>query len=190
MSRVALERQGIAASPGVAIGPAYVLRRERLVIPEYRIESERVDQEIERLRRGFREARSRLREIRSEIEWSGLVGNIFDAQFLFLEDPTLIEHAERGIAQDHLNAEWALQRELRRLEAMFEAISDPYIRGRSSDVSLVVRRVLQALMGREPEGLENAPPGVVVVCEDLTQIPYKHLTRPIYPLDEDFEWAL
>jgi phosphotransferase system enzyme I (PtsI) len=177
VSRVAFERQGIAASPGIAIGPAYVLRRERLVIPEYRIDSGSLDDEIERLRRGFREARSRLREVRSGIEWSGLVGNIFDAQFLFLEDPMLIEHAERGIREDRLNAEWALQRELRRLEAMFESISDPYIRGRSSDVSLVVRRVLQALMGRDPEGLENAPPGVVVVCEDLSPAELAHTVR-------------
>jgi phosphotransferase system enzyme I (PtsI) len=177
VSRVVLERQGIGASPGVAIGPAYVMRRERLVIPEYRIESGRVDEEIERLRRGFREARSRLREIRSGIQWSGLVGNIFDAQFLILEDPALIEHAERGIAQDHVNAEWALQRELRSLEAMFEAIADPYISGRSADVSLVVRRVLQALMGREPEGLENAPPGVIVVCEDLAPAELAHTVR-------------
>jgi phosphotransferase system enzyme I (PtsI) len=35
-------------------------------------------------------------------------------------------------------------------------------------VGFVVRRVLQALMGREPEGLKNAPPGVVVVANDLS----------------------
>ena len=40
---------------------------------------------------------------------------------------------------------------------------DPYMRERASDIGFVVRRVLQALMGREPEGLRNAPPGVIVV---------------------------
>src|SRR5262249_42794529 len=58
--------------------------------------------------------------------------------------------------------------ELRRLDAVFEHMHDAYLRERSGDVSFVVRRVLQALMGREPEGLKNVPPGVIVVAEDLS----------------------
>ena len=58
------ERQGIPVSPGIAIGPAYVLRRERLVVPEHRIRDEQVDGEIERLRMAFAETRHRLDDIR------------------------------------------------------------------------------------------------------------------------------
>jgi len=38
MSSSQIDRKGIAASRGIVIGPAYVLRRARLVIPEYRRE--------------------------------------------------------------------------------------------------------------------------------------------------------
>jgi phosphotransferase system enzyme I (PtsI) len=173
----ASRRRGIPASPGVAIGPAYVLQRERLVIPEFRIAAAGRGAEIERLERAFEETRRRLRGIRAGIRDTGLVGSIFDAQFQILEDPALIEHARRGVREDGLNAEWALQRELVRLEALFEAVADPYIRDRKSDVGLVVRRVLESLMGREPEGLENAPPGVVVVAEDLSPADVAHAPR-------------
>ena len=78
------------------------------------------------------------------------------------------QHAESNIREHGLNAEWALQRELRRLEELFESMPDPYLRERASDIGFIVRRVLQALMGREPEGLRNAPPGVIVVAEDLS----------------------
>ncbi len=166
--RVASEHQGVGASPGIAIAPAYVLRRERLVIPEYRIGAEQVEAEVARLDQAFRDTRARLASIREGLKDTGLVGDIFDAQFLFLEDPTLIENASRNIHESRLNAEWALQRELRRLEAVFESMTDAYIRERSSDIAFVVRRVLHALMGREPEGLKNAPPGVIVVAEDLS----------------------
>jgi len=161
-------RSGVAASRGIVIGPAYVLRRERLVIPEYHVETHQVPGEIQRLETAFSETRARLHEIREGMKETGLLGDVFDAQFLFLEDPTLLENARRNVQELLLNAEWALQRELRRLEALFESMPDPYIRERSSDISFVVRRVLQALMGREPEGLKNAPPGVVVVANDLT----------------------
>ena len=51
------ERQGIPVSPGIAIGPAYVLRRERIVIPEHRIRDEQIDGEVERLRMAFVDTR-------------------------------------------------------------------------------------------------------------------------------------
>ena len=172
-----LERRGVAASPGIVIGPAYVLRRERLVIPEYRIETHQAEAEVERLESAFRDTRSRLREVREGMKDSGLVGEIFDAQFLFLEDPTLLEHASQNIRESRLNAEWALQRELRRLQALFESMADPYIRERGSDVAFVVRRVLQSLMGREPEGLKNAPANVIVVAEDLSPAEVAQVSR-------------
>ena len=162
------ERRGVPACRGIVIGPAYVLRRERLVIPEYHIEPHQVASEIERLEAAFREAHAKLDEIREGMKETGLLGEVFDAQFLFLEDPTLTENARRNVQESLLNAEWAVQRELRRLEAMFESMPDPYIRERSGDVAFVVRRVLQALMGREPEGLMNAPQGVIVVANDLS----------------------
>lgn len=171
------ERNGVPASPGIAIGPAFVLRREGLVIPEYHIEAAAVDGELARLRRAFEETRARLREIRVAIEGSGLVANLFDAQFLFLEDPALLESAERSIRDERVNAEWALQREVARLRLVFESIADPYIRERSNDVGLIVRRVLEALMGREPEGLANTPPGVIVVAEDLSPADVAQVSR-------------
>ncbi len=170
------ERQGIAASPGIAIGPAFVLRRERLVIPEFRIEADQIEEEVARLDRAFDETRTRLEEIRAGMGETGLLGDIFNAQFLFLEDPVLREQAIGDIRERRLNAEWALQRQLQRLESLFESMSDPYIRERSRDVGFVIRRVLQALMGREPEGLGNAPPGVVVVAEDLSPAEIAQMT--------------
>jgi len=173
-------RRGLPASPGIAIGPAFVLRRERMVIPERRIGPDEGDAELARLRAAFAETRSRLEQIRAGMHETGLVGDVFDAQFLFLEDPTLIEHAERNVRELRINAEWALQRELRRLEAMFQGVADAYIRERASDVGYVVRRVQQVLMGREPEGLGNAPAGCVVVAEELgpgeiAQVPRDHV---------------
>ena len=118
MSGSARDRRGIPASPGIAIGPAYVLRRERLIIPEHHIEPDQIEAEVERLHAAFRTTRAKLDEIREGMQSTGLVGSIFDAQFLFLEDPTLLEQATANIREQQLNAEWALQRELRRLEAM------------------------------------------------------------------------
>ena len=73
------EWRGIPVSPGIAIGPAYVLRRERIVIPEHLIRDEQTDGEVERLRMAFAETRTKLEEIRRGMQGTGLVGTIFDA---------------------------------------------------------------------------------------------------------------
>ena len=177
MNEKADERHGFPASPGIAIGPAYVLRRERLVIPEGIIAKEEVEGEVERLHRAFAATRKTLDRIRDGLEPTGLVGSIFDAQLLFLEDPTLIDNAVGNIRDSLLNAEWALQREQRRVQRMFETINEPYLRERGRDVGYVARRVLQELMGREPEGLGNAPAGVIVVAEDLSPGEVAQVTR-------------
>jgi phosphotransferase system enzyme I (PtsI) len=163
-----LERRGAPASPGIAIAPAYVVRRERLMIPEYRIEESKVEAEVERLERAFTKARSDLDKIRSDLEDTGLVGSILDSHFLFLADPELRERAFGDIRESRRNAEWALGREGQRIEALFHSIAEPYLQERSSDISFILRRVLRALLGREPEGLKGAPPGVIVVAEDLS----------------------
>jgi phosphotransferase system enzyme I (PtsI) len=171
------ERRGAPASPGIAIAPAYVLRRERLMIPEYRIEESQVDAEVERLERAFVKARGDIEKIRADFEDTGLVGNILESYSLFLADPTLRDQAFREIRESLRNAEWALSLAGQRIEALFQSIGDPYIRERSSDVSYSLRRVLRALLGHEPEGLKNAPPGVIVVAEDLSPAEVAQVTR-------------
>src|SRR5262249_20304063 len=138
---------------------------------------ETADGEVARLRAAFTETRHTLEEIRRSMQGTGLVGTIFDAQFLFLEDPTLLQHAEANIREHGLNAEWALQRELRRLEELFESMPDPYLPQRAGDIGFGAGRGRQALMGREPEGLGNAPPGVIVVAEALSPGEVAQVTR-------------
>ena len=81
MSEAPALRRGLPASPGIALGPAYVLRRERLVIPEHRIQPASQRAEIARLERAFEQTRDELQAIRRDMETTGLVGDVFDAQF-------------------------------------------------------------------------------------------------------------
>jgi phosphotransferase system enzyme I (PtsI) len=171
------ERRGAPGSPGIAIAPAYVLRRERLVIPEYQIEVSQIDAEVERLERAFAKARADIERIRADFEDTGLVGNLLESYAMFLADPTLREQAFRDIRESRRNAEWALSLGGQRIEALFRSIGEPYIRERFSDVTYSLRRVLRALLGHEPEGLKNAPPGVIVVAEDLSPAEVAQVTR-------------
>ncbi len=77
-----LELQGIAVSPGVAIGPALVFDREGFRIARCRIPNEESKSEWERLQQAIQAAAERLqaREIQTANQLGKKLGNIFSAQ--------------------------------------------------------------------------------------------------------------
>jgi phosphotransferase system enzyme I (PtsI) len=160
--------RGIGASPGIAIGSAYVVRREMLILPEYRVAEGSTAAEVERLREAIAHASQQLEAIRTSVADFDLVETIVRTQIAILEDRQLFEDAARRIREERINAEWAVGQELQRLDRLFGAIQDPYLRERRADVNFVVRRLLLNLMGREPEGFRDLVESTIVVANDLS----------------------
>ena len=61
-------RQGIPASPGIAIGEAFLLEAEGARIPEHFISQEEAPGEIERLRKAMDEALEELHRLADEVK--------------------------------------------------------------------------------------------------------------------------
>ena len=61
-----LIRDGIPASPGIVIGPAYVLRWEPLRVPHVTVTPDQIDGEIARFHEAREWARERLRSIQAQ----------------------------------------------------------------------------------------------------------------------------
>lgn len=159
---------GVGVSEGAVVGR--VLRvhggaRENI----YRatLEAEDVQREIRRFHAAVRLARRQLLVIKRRAE--ALLGAehayIFDAQHLMLEDRKLIDDVEGYIRQERANAEWAVKVVADRLLAVYAEIKDDYLRGRSSDIEDVLRRLLVALGGEPiPRRLSE---DAVLVAEEL-----------------------
>ncbi len=160
--------EGVGASPGVAVGRAFVVQREMLILPEYRLATEAVEAEIGRLRAGVSRAGASLEAIRERAGGIEMVDAILRTQLMILEDRQLFEDAARRIREERINAEWAVGLEMRRLNALFDAMDNAVLRERRTDVNYVVRHLLLHLMGREPEGFGNLSGPAVVVANDLS----------------------
>ena len=91
--------QGIAASPGVAHGPAFVFLQKELEIPIYQVEAGKFEEEIARFERALMDTRTEIGYIRAEV--ANKLGEdealIFDAHMLVLEDRALIEETIREL---------------------------------------------------------------------------------------------
>ncbi len=162
---------GIPASPGLVMGPVYMLDRGEVTTPRYRITEEEVELQIHRFARARATAQVQLESLlvrTARTEGGSEAAVILDAHILICQDPDLIARTEASIRDRLINAEWALREELEELKGAFAALDDAYFRERGNDLDQVGQRVLRALLGKGEEPMPHFPEGAVVVARDLS----------------------
>jgi phosphotransferase system enzyme I (PtsI) len=171
-------RHGIGASPGVAVGRAFVIDRRRTKTPKRHIAPEDVEAELVRLDEALALADIQLERLKKRLkEREKDSGVILDAYQLMLHDDTMIGPTRRRIRDEKMNAEWALRKTVEEIKHRFDAIGIEYFRERRSDVDFVGEQVLRNLIGAEAQGPIQPPPGAVVVAHDLSPADTVHLHR-------------
>jgi phosphotransferase system enzyme I (PtsI) len=163
--------QGVAVSPGIAIGKAYFVERKKVDVPRFCIlDDSQIPNEIKRFMRAIKDSQDELKEIKGRIKDSLLEEHIpiLDAHIRMLQDKTLREHTTETIRRERINAEWALSKTLQRFRDLLMAAEDEYLRSRVSDIDFVGQRILRHLKGVVQERLDQIQEEVVVVAHDLS----------------------
>lgn len=158
--------QGLAAAPGLAIGPVRLLRQRKIVVARCAKDPEA---ERRRLREALSTARAELQDVYEEVrERSGPAGAaIFLAHAEFLADPELLARADRRIARDE-SAGWAWRETIEEEAESLSKLSDPRLASRAADLRDAGARVLRRL-GAVIEGRPELPPEpAILLAEDLT----------------------
>ena len=160
--------KGIAASDGIVIGKAFVVKESVLELPRYGISPENRDLELARLKQAMEKTQTQLAGIRESL--AAKAGEkeaaIFDAHLMILEDPMLTEAITDKITQGS-NAEAAVCDACEAYACMFDAMEDEYMRGRAADVRDIGRRWVNNLLGVETETLADMQEAAVVFAHDL-----------------------
>ncbi|MFN7845149.1 MAG: phosphoenolpyruvate-utilizing N-terminal domain-containing protein, partial [Pirellula sp.] len=145
-----LELQGIAVSPGVAIGRAMVFDREGYRITRCLVKPGDDIHEWQRLNDAIEEARQALESTqKSTSESMGeRMGNIFSAQQQVLMDPHLKSELESLIRKKQYSAEYAVSEVFSRYAAVFRKSSSAFLVERVNDVRDVERLLRERLTGQ------------------------------------------
>ena len=164
-----LELQGIAVSPGVAIGKVLILDREGYRITRSQIDSADRHNELERLRTAIAEASTRLDQHRRDsTEKIGVnVGAIFSAHQQLLLDTTLHREWERLIDEQCYSAEFAVSTVLSRYAHAFRNMGSDMMAERAGDIRDVERTLLEAL-GGTPMQVTGGTGQSILLSHDLT----------------------
>ena len=161
--------QGIAASPGLALGRVYRFEREELGVREIELIPELVESEIGRFHAALEVSRRELAGIRDGIaaELGEAEAHIYEAHVMMLDDPDLVESVDRGIREDRRNAAFVFRAYMAAVAARFENVEDEYLRERRADVVDCARRVLRHLLGAGTRQLEELKEPMIVAAHDL-----------------------
>jgi phosphotransferase system enzyme I (PtsI) len=162
--------RGVAASGGVAIGPALVLDSEGFRIPQRQIEPEQCSVEIERVRQALTDAARETRERQASVSarLGAQYGAIFGAHALLLTDPTLVREIEGLIQEQRYAAEYAVSRVLRRYAKALESLESEVMKSRVTDLYDIEKLILTHLLGQQREDLRHLRRPVIVLAHDLT----------------------
>lgn len=169
MTRTNIRLNGRGVAEGTAIGRAVVAVREARQV-RYRLATGRVERERQRLRTARAITRTQLEDISTRV--SRTVGQaqaaIFAAQLLMLDDPMLVSRVDELIRTERINADWALERAIGELHAVFAREGDAWLRERVGDLADVGGRLQRNLRpGRDPlVALVQEVEGPLIVVAD------------------------
>ncbi|MGG2200201.1 phosphoenolpyruvate--protein phosphotransferase [Paenibacillus validus] len=159
---------GIAASPGFAIAKAVPLQAEKYVPQRRSIDD--VPAETERFRKAVAEAKRELEAIRQSTEerLGPDKAEIFEGHLLLLEDPELIDAAAEQIAEQAVDAEYALYEVSQSFIEALLSLDNELLRGRAVDLQDVAGRVINHLRGVSHTTVSSLLEACIIVAEDLT----------------------
>ena len=170
--------QGIGASPGVAVGRAFVIDARRVRTPKVKLTRSELEGEVLRFKTAIELSDRQLEELKTKLDTDGEEhGMILEAHRMMLHDPMFLVEVTRLIKEDLINAEWAVRRVGKRLRHQFDNLEDEYFRERKSDIEFVADRLVRNLMGEVVDEELEVPPHAIVCAHDISPADAAMLVR-------------
>jgi phosphoenolpyruvate-protein phosphotransferase len=168
--------EGIAVSPGIAIGTVYDTTEAPTETPRRAIAPEEVEAEKQRLAAAVATSRKQVAKLKSRLailpeEAQEELEPLLDAYALMLGESRLLRGARKRIAEELLCAEAAVEDEAEAIAHAILAAKDDDRAGlkrRAGEVREIARRLLRNLTARPFRSLKDIPQGSILVAEDLT----------------------
>ena len=164
-----LRFSGIAASRGIAIGPAYRYFRTLLYAEDRSLNPSDVGPEIERFDAAVAKARQEIEKVRrvAEQKVGTPAGDIFEAQMMMVSDEFVLSKIRQRIKAELKPAAYVVDREFSEHQHMMEIADNPIMRERVDDVEDIKQRLLRYLLDRKKWASKIEVPSILV-ADNLT----------------------
>lgn len=160
------EYKGKSVFGGIAIGRIKVYNKSEQQVKRVHVDD--TEHEKKRYYAAIDKAARQLQELYDKAvkEVGEANAAIFEMHQIMLTDDDYKESVENIIESQHVNAEYAVAQTGDNYAAMFAAMEDEYMRGRSADVKDISERLINILSGFNASSMVSDEP-VIIVAEDL-----------------------
>lgn len=160
------EYKGKSVFGGIAIGRIKVYNKSEQQVKRVHVDD--TEHEKKRYYAAVDKAAMQLQELYDKAvkEVGEANAAIFEMHQIMLTDDDYKESVENIIDSQHVNAEYAVAQTGDNYAAMFAAMEDEYMRGRSADVKDISERLINILSGFNASSMVSDEP-VIIVAEDL-----------------------
>ena len=161
--------QGISGSRGVAVGNVYRYIQEEIVIPDYTVADDKVEEEIGKFAAAMAATLKQLDTIRQKAldEMGPEEAAIFEAHMQIAQDPSLSDGIKSLVESSHTNVVAATAQTIETFANIFLGMEDPYMRERGADIKDIGDRLMRNMLGMNPRGLSHISGEVILVAQDL-----------------------
>lgn len=161
--------QGISGSRGVAVGNVYRYIQEEIVIPDYTVADDKVEEEIGMFAAAMAATLKQLDTIRQKAldEMGPEEAAIFEAHMQIAQDPSLSDGIKSLVESSHTNVVAATAQTIDTFANIFLGMEDPYMRERGADIKDIGDRLMRNMLGMNPRGLSHISGEVILVAQDL-----------------------
>ena len=164
--------RGVGVSPGVAFGPALVMRLDFPEVPDRAVPASQVESEVRRLREAVDRVVASLKELGQRVyERAGPEeSRIFDAQIEMAKDEYFIQSVEQLIRNNAMSAETAYEFKALEVRNLWSNSPSARLRERLADLHAIQMRMLYRLLGRTVDEVWSIAPDeqVIVVAKELS----------------------
>ena len=161
--------QGISGSRGVAVGNVYRYIQEEIVIPDYTVAEDKVEEEIGMFAAAMAATLKQLDTIRQKAldEMGPEEATIFEAHMQIAQDPSLSDGIKSLVESSHTNVVAATAQTIETFANIFLGMEDAYMRERGADIKDIGDRLMRNMLGMNPRGLSHISGEVILVAQDL-----------------------
>ena len=165
-----LEFTGVGVSPGIALGPAFILAPEDDTVVLREITTSDVSRELQRFEEALVTTRQQIHDLQHRMaeNLGPESAQIFESHLLMLEDRAILDEIVRMLKSDLKNIEFVVHTVVDRYTQALLQLEDDYLRERAVDVRDIARRLLRNLAGHSSSKLANLEQPCVIIAHDLS----------------------
>jgi len=166
-----VELEGIAISPGIALGNVVLLDRTKMIVERIRVEDNVIEREKERFLGAVNRSKNQLLSIKENLDHgdTGEHLDILNFSIMMLEDELLSQEVLDFIGTEQVNAEWAINSVLTKKSESFKKVEDVYMKERLADFYYLGERILRNLHGVHDE-ISYLAAESVLIAHDLSAV--------------------